>query len=64
MLVSRRCPLCSVDTVAPTLWAAVMVEIEPGTAMLAFVLSISILAVKDGRQQPEHIYRVLVYRNR
>ena len=41
-----------------------MLEIEPGTAVLAFVLPIGILAVKDGRQQPEHIYRVLVHRNR
>jgi hypothetical protein len=60
MLVGTRCPLCSVDAVALTLWAAVMFDIETGTAVLAFVLSINSPGVEDSRQQPEHIYHVLV----
>ena len=62
MLIGTRCPLCAVDAVALTLWAAVMLDVETGTAVLAFVLAISSLAVEDGRQQPEHTYHVLVYR--
>lgn len=64
MLIGTRCPLCAVDAVALTLWAAVMLDVETGTAVLAFVLAISSLAVEDGRQQPEHIHHVLVYHGR
>jgi hypothetical protein len=39
-----------------------MLNIELGTAVLAFVLPISSPGVEDGRQQPEHVYHVLVYR--
>ena len=61
VLVSSRRPLCSLDVVAVALWTTVILHIEPGTTLLAFVQPISILTVEESRQQTKHCYRVKGY---